>query len=241
MVWLDNMRWHDKAISLHAWTGPQFQEVEALRSERSQHMKVVRFSALCTYPQEIFLVLISVRGWANPRAIVRPEGLCRWKMPMTPSGIEPATLWLVAHCLNQVRYCVSPTGVIASVLFCCMLWHGTNQWNVCIHSLHCCIDINSDLLNPFICLYEMYFSHFLFLPKFYMSSQQGYTFLVHWMLFITPAYGLWWERDRNVARIDVAYNLCILSEKFDIEEAFCRRKTVFLSAVWKSLVVFLIL
>jgi len=36
-----------------------------------------------------------------------------------------------------------------------------------------------------------------------------------------------------VARIDVdvAYNLGILSEKFDIEEAFCRRKTVFLSAV----------
>jgi len=23
---------------------------------------------------------------------------------MTPSGIEPATLWLVAQCLNQMRY-----------------------------------------------------------------------------------------------------------------------------------------
>jgi len=63
-------------------------------------MKVARLSDLRTsrvyHPtphthQEKPLVLIPVRGWVDPSAMVRPDGPSHWKIPLTPSGIEPPT------------------------------------------------------------------------------------------------------------------------------------------------------
>jgi hypothetical protein len=47
-------------------------------------------------PPGRFLVLISVRGRVDPRAIVQLEGLGKLKKKFTSSGFEPATFLLVA-------------------------------------------------------------------------------------------------------------------------------------------------
>jgi hypothetical protein len=77
---------------------------QILRQSAHEGGKVVSPMHRPPLPQEIFLVFISVRGWVDLRAIVRPEGLCQWKIAMTPSGIDPANFRFVAQCLN---YCAT--------------------------------------------------------------------------------------------------------------------------------------
>ena len=49
----------------------------------------------------MFLVLIFTRGWVDPRAMVWSEGNMSVKNPVSPPGIDPGTVQLVAQRLNH--------------------------------------------------------------------------------------------------------------------------------------------
>jgi hypothetical protein len=73
--------------------------ISTYRRQVFQHYAPVVFT-----PQDILLGLVSVRGWEDLRALVRPEKWSQWKIPVTPSGIEPATFQLVVQCFHRLRH-----------------------------------------------------------------------------------------------------------------------------------------
>jgi len=75
MIRLNDIDSTGKAIPLQVWTGPEFSRNLNIPDFETIG-KVVSPTHRPPLPhQEIFLVLVSLRGRVKPRAIVRPEGL----------------------------------------------------------------------------------------------------------------------------------------------------------------------
>jgi hypothetical protein len=75
-----------------------------------------------TFTPGMFLVLIFTRGWVDPRDMVRSEGNMSLKNSVTPPGIDPGTIRLVAQrinhyatpdlgCVRIIAYCMDTTGM----------------------------------------------------------------------------------------------------------------------------------
>jgi hypothetical protein len=89
--------WH--SLSSRRLRLPDFRTVGALRWQG-----IELYTPAAFIPRKYSWYSFLLEAWVDLKAIVRPKGLCQWKIPVTPSVIDPATFRFVAQCLNQLRH-----------------------------------------------------------------------------------------------------------------------------------------
>ena len=156
----------DRVIPVKCLTVPDFWGSQISRQSPHEDGKFVSPTHRPPLPpQEILLVLISVRVWVEPRTTVRPERLYRWKIRNTASGIEPATFRLVAQCLNQLGHRMTPKNKVHYRSFWWSRFESSNLFSSCLSSIDSVNRKGQNMMNG----NKMYEESELFVPIFFRS------------------------------------------------------------------------
>jgi len=124
-----------------AWTGPEGSRKLRFLDFVTTAQDGGRLSALRTgrlYPQEILLVLISIEGWVDPRAIVWSEGFYVNEKSTDTSCNRTATFRFVAqhlnHCATAVpELCLYWSEIMHFQRMVCQLLFPSSLWLSVVH------------------------------------------------------------------------------------------------------------